>query len=106
MTRHLIPASALAGLLGFAIAGAQAGASDLRQRVPADPQQSRILSVTKSTLGDAPIWGAGAAVGASDGQFANPFVEAGSFAAGDNPTSWTALSVFEASGSVTPGAAF
>ncbi len=51
------------------------------------------------------IWGAGAPVGNSDGQFANAFVQATSFTAGNNPTSWTALSINEAGGSA-PGNAY
>lgn len=52
------------------------------------------------------IWGAGASVGVADGEFQNNFVQAGSFTAGDNPTAWTALSVSQSGGTVTPGAAY
>ena len=55
-------------------------------------------------INSAPIWGAGASVGASDGEFANGFVTATSYSAGDNTNNWTALSVFGANG--TPGAAY
>lgn len=55
---------------------------------------------------NAQIWGVGSGVGVADAEFANPFVDATSFAAGNNPTAWTALSVNENAGAVTPGAAF
>ncbi|MGH1337625.1 MAG: T9SS type A sorting domain-containing protein [Aureispira sp.] len=50
------------------------------------------------------IWGVGTAVGVADAEFQNAFIQdtMGPFA----PTSWTALSVFEAFGNVTPGNAF
>lgn len=52
------------------------------------------------------IWGVGSSNAASipEAEFSNAFVQAGTFAAGDNPTSWTALSVSDANG--TPGAAY
>ena len=52
------------------------------------------------------IWGVGSnpAVGVADAEFANAFVQAGSYTPGDNPTAWTALSVSDNNGS--PGAAY
>jgi Secretion system C-terminal sorting domain len=64
------------------------------------PQVNIPNSVNKA----ASIWGAGAAVGAADGEFQNAFTQAGTYSAGDNPTTWTALSVYDANG--TPGAAY
>lgn len=52
------------------------------------------------------VWGVGAATGASDGEFANAFVQAGTFAPGDNITAWTALSVNDGGGTNIPGAAY
>lgn len=52
------------------------------------------------------IWGYGASTGAADGEFQNGFVNATSFSFGTNPTSWTALTVSESSGNVTPGNAY
>lgn len=52
------------------------------------------------------VWGVGSGVDVANAQFANPFVNATSFVAGNNPTSWTALSINQSGGSVTPGAAF
>ncbi len=53
-----------------------------------------------------PIWGHGTGIGAADAEFANAFLQAGSFTAGDNPTQWTAVSVSENDGTVLPGAAY
>ncbi len=52
------------------------------------------------------IWGVGSATGVADAEFSNPFTNATSFTAGDNPTTWTALSVNENGGAVTPGNAY
>jgi hypothetical protein len=52
------------------------------------------------------VWGVGASVGATDGEFANAFVQAGTFAPGDNLTAWTALSVSDGGGVNIPGAAY
>lgn len=52
------------------------------------------------------VWGVGSSTGVAEAEFQNNFVQAGSFTAGDNPTAWTALSVNESDGSVTPGAAY
>lgn len=52
------------------------------------------------------IWGVGSATGVAEAEFSNAFVNAGTFTAGDNPTSWTALSVNESAGAVTPGNAY
>lgn len=52
------------------------------------------------------IWGVGSSNAASipEAEFSNAFVQAGTFTAGDNPNSWTALSVSDNNG--TPGAAY
>ncbi len=54
------------------------------------------------------IWGVGSvgAVGVADAEFSNAFTNATAFVAGDNPTTWTALSVNESGGAVTPGNAY
>jgi hypothetical protein len=57
------------------------------------------------TTANAQIWGVGTAT-ASDADFSTPFTNATTFAAGDNPTTWTALSVNESAGAVTPGNAY
>lgn len=52
-----------------------------------------------------PHWGAAAGVGVSEGEFATPILQSttpGNY----DPNSWTALSVNESDGTVTPGAAF
>jgi len=51
------------------------------------------------------IWGSGG-TGAADAEFSTPFVNAASYSAGDNVTSWTALTVNESGGTVTPGNAY
>ena len=51
------------------------------------------------------IWGSGG-TGAADAEFSTPFVNAPSYSAGDNVTSWTALTVNESGGTVTPGNAY
>lgn len=105
MKKQLFAACALVSLIS---AGSSALASNtaLPERTPA-PDAAAATPPARANAGTtAPIWGAGAAVGSSDGEFANPFVQAGSFAQGDNPTSWTALSVNQSSGSVSPGNAY
>jgi hypothetical protein len=56
------------------------------------------------------IWGVGSAAGVADAEFSAPFINTGAFTAGDNPGSWTALSVNENVGTgqttVTPGNAY
>ena len=52
------------------------------------------------------LWGVGALVGQADAQFANNFTQSGTFAAGTNPTTWTALSVYQSDNTVTPGVAY
>lgn len=52
------------------------------------------------------IWGVGSATGVADAEFSNPFTNATSWTAGDNPTTWTALTVNESGGAVTPGNAY
>lgn len=72
--------------------------------------QNQGFQHAKSGISQTPMaqsfWGAGSAVGVADGEFANAFVNAGTFVSGDNPTSWTALSVNESDGAVTPGNAY
>lgn len=51
------------------------------------------------------IWGVGASAGSADGEFQNAFIETGVTGA-YSATSWTALSVNENDGSVTPGNAY
>lgn len=51
------------------------------------------------------IWGSGV-TGAADAEFSNPFVNATSYSAGDNVTSWTALTINESFGGLVPGNAF
>jgi len=52
------------------------------------------------------VWGVGSAVNVANAEFANPFINATSYSAGNNPSAWTALSIYQSGGSVTPGAAF
>ncbi len=54
---------------------------------------------------ETPIWGAAALDGTSDGQFQNGFVFTGN-PGSVSDTAWTALSINEAGGAVTPGAAY
>lgn len=51
------------------------------------------------------IWGAGASAGSADGEFQNAFIQTGVLGS-YSPTTWTALSVNENGGSVTPGNAY
>jgi hypothetical protein len=73
---------------------------------PATPGSQFAKSGVSQTPMAQSFWGAGSGVGVSDGEFANPFVNAGTFVSGDNPTSWTALSVNDNAGAVTPGNAY
>ncbi len=52
------------------------------------------------------IWGVGSTNGVADAEFANNFVQATTFAPGDNPTSWTARSVHDNSATNVPGSAY
>jgi len=52
------------------------------------------------------VWGVGSAIGVADAEFANPFVQATTYNAGDNPSSWTALTVSQSDGTITPGSAY
>ncbi|BDS10502.1 T9SS type A sorting domain-containing protein [Aureispira anguillae] len=52
------------------------------------------------------VWGVGSGTGVAEAEFQNNFVQAGTFAAGDNATAWTALSINQSTGAVTPGAAY
>ena len=52
------------------------------------------------------IWGAGATVGSSDGEFSSSFVNATTYTPGDNPTSWTALAINDNGGATIPGNAY
>lgn len=52
-----------------------------------------------------PIWGAQATSGNADGEFQNAFVNT-TTASNYDPTQWSALSVYDTGGSVTPGAAY
>lgn len=51
------------------------------------------------------IWGVGSGVGEADAQFSNAFVNS-TTASGYSTTQWTALTVYEAGGAVTPGNAY
>jgi len=51
------------------------------------------------------IWGAGASAGSADGEFQNVFTQTGT-AGAYSATTWTALSVNENDGAVTPGNAY
>ncbi len=51
------------------------------------------------------VWGAEATTGAADGQFQNNFIQSGT-PANYSITDWTALSVYDNNGAVTPGNAF
>lgn len=104
MIKKLLFSSGLAGILCFGLS-AQNNQPFLQERtvnMSKSKPQTNQFSQKAGTL----LWGAGAAVGVSDGEFSNPFVQATSFTSGDNPTAWTALSVSESYGSVTPGNAY
>lgn len=51
------------------------------------------------------IWGAGASAGSADGEFQNAFTQTGTPGA-YSTTTWTALSINEGGGAVTPGSAY
>lgn len=65
---------------------------------------SCILTINDSNA-QTKLWGVGAAVGQAEAEFQNNFVQA-TTAGAYSPTQWTALSIHENSGSVTPGNAF
>lgn len=96
------------GIIGFCQLNAQtqSGALQAKQEktvgTPADVTVKPRGIKAKTTA----IWGAGAAVGVADGEFANAFINVGSFTAGDNPTAWTANSVYESGGNTIPGNAY
>lgn len=104
MIKQLLLCSSLAGILSFGLV-AQTNQSFLQERTVNTSKNKPQTSQTSQKAGTL-LWGAGAAVGAAEGEFSNPFVQATSYTSGDNPTSWTALSVFESGGSVTPGNAY
>lgn len=52
------------------------------------------------------LWGVGSGTGVSAAEFSTPFINSTSFTPGSNSTSWTALSINQAGGSVTPGVAY
>ncbi len=60
--------------------------------------------INNVSYAQANIWGAGASSGSSDGEFSSAFVNATSYSAGDNPTSWTALTIYD--NAATPGSAY
>lgn len=105
MKKQLLVVFGLIGVTNFGIQ-AQTNQSQTQERTSLTIgaiKKSPPRSVAKAgTL----VWGAGAATGNSDGQFANPFVQAGSYSPGDNPTAWTALSVNESGGMAQPGNAY
>lgn len=80
--------------------------SGTTEMVMVNNDNDRQLESQNLTTLSTPIWGAGASTGNADGQFANAFVEAGSYAPGDNTTSWTALSVYDTGNARTPGNAY
>jgi hypothetical protein len=65
-----------------------------------------LLLVSPTFITAQNIWGVGSGVDVANAEFSNAFVQATTFTAGNNVNSWTALSVSQAGGSVTPGAAF
>lgn len=105
MRKILLPLLAFAGGIGL---GADAIAKDTAPPEARTAFEGRVEKLPPPARAKAStlIWGAGAAVGDSDGQFANAFVQAGSFAAGDNPTSWTALSINDTDAARAPGNAY
>ncbi|CAA6806793.1 MAG: Unknown protein [uncultured Aureispira sp.] len=52
------------------------------------------------------IWGVGSTTGVADAEFSTPFTNATSYTAGDNATTWTALTVNENGGATIPGNAY
>ncbi len=60
--------------------------------------------ITSVSISQQYMWGAEAGVGTAAGQFSSTFVNATTYSSGDNPTSWTALTISDGNGS--PGAAY
>jgi PKD repeat protein len=101
MKKYLLGVGALllsSGLL------AQSSISPVHEKSTPNKRIKKLISPTEKA--GTPIWGVGSTQGVAEAEFSNAFVQAGSFAAGNNPTSWTALSVNESGGAVTPGAAY
>lgn len=65
-----------------------------------------LLLVSPTFINAQNIWGVGTSVDVANAEFSNAFVQATTFTAGNNVNSWTALSISQAGGTVTPGAAF
>lgn len=94
-------------LTGSFISGAQAQTNSLvglkEKTVNQKEVKVKYRPVSKSGT---VIWGPGVPAGNTDGQFSSPFVQAVTYAPGDNPTMWTAVSVNQSSGATTPGNAY
>lgn len=99
MQKKLLAAYALFGFISFGV-GAQTDRAALQE------VNSIAQADATKLLPPAPIWGAGAAVGNSDGQFANAFVQTGTYTPGTNPAAWTALSINDTDGGRVPGNAY
>lgn len=95
----------LAGILCFGLS-AQSNQPFLQERSISSSKIKTKLPQQFTQKSGTLLWGAGAATGTSDGEFANPFVQAGSYTPGDNPSEWTAVSIEEGGGSTTPGNAY
>jgi len=93
------------GLIGFA---SMASARDvaLRERSSGSLEESKEQPPRTRAIAGSPIWGAGAAVGNSHGQFAGAFVQATSYSPGTNVANWTALTIADSGGSSPPGSAY
>lgn len=65
-----------------------------------------IVSLYSNNInGQTKIWGVGASVGVADAEFQNGFIQ-DTTGHPYSPTSWTAVSIYEKAGRVTPGKAF
>ncbi len=64
-----------------------------------------LLVQLNNSIAQTKIWGVGSGVGEADAQFSNAFVNS-TTASGYSTTQWTALTVYESGGVVTPGNAY
>lgn len=82
-----------------------------QQLLDAAPPEKGVITKTLKPVANAnpksipAIWGVGAPVGAAEGEFQTPFINSTS-GYPYSPTDWTAQTIFETDGSVTPGNAY
>lgn len=105
MKKQLLLVSGLLSMINFGTQ-AQINQTLTQERSPLAIDAIKKLPPRSVAKAGTLLWGAGAATGNSDGQFANAFVQASSYLPGDSPTAWTSLSVTESGGLVQPGNAY